>query len=130
MVTWPSAIITTLLSLRTHRTVVPCIGALPWLLRIPSLYSGDYFKARGHLTGSSSAGAHRKKRRLRYFDKNSNRRWRRSGRHVCRRLLQFREVVLQHFKFVLRPVQFAPDNFDLFLLCLSLFFRRRCQFSI
>jgi hypothetical protein len=30
---------TALLSLRTHSTVVPCIGALPWLLRIPSLYS-------------------------------------------------------------------------------------------
>src|SRR5271163_3864634 len=40
MVTCPSAISTALLSLRTHRTVVPCISALPWLLRILSLYSG------------------------------------------------------------------------------------------
>src|SRR5580700_2835728 len=40
MVTWPSAISTALLSLRTHKTVVPCISALPWLLRIPTLYSG------------------------------------------------------------------------------------------
>jgi hypothetical protein len=29
MVTWPSAMSTTLLSLRTHKTVVPCIGELP-----------------------------------------------------------------------------------------------------
>src|SRR5208283_898626 len=46
IVTCPSAISTALLSLRTHRTVVPCICALPWLLRIPPLYSGDWFKAR------------------------------------------------------------------------------------
>src|SRR5580658_8811976 len=40
MVTCPSAISTALLSLRTHKTVVPCICALPWLVRIQSLYSG------------------------------------------------------------------------------------------
>src|SRR6267142_4722041 len=43
MVTWPSAIKTTLASLRTHKTVVPCIvpciSPLFWLLGIPSLYA-------------------------------------------------------------------------------------------
>src|SRR5258707_703829 len=39
MVTCPSAISTTLLSLRTHSTVVPCICALPWPVCIPPLYS-------------------------------------------------------------------------------------------
>src|SRR5580700_3111001 len=42
MVTCPSAINTTLLSLRTHNTVVPCIApcdcAFPWLIGIPPLY--------------------------------------------------------------------------------------------
>src|ERR1700722_15411037 len=47
MVTWPSAISTALLSLRTHKTVVPCISALPWLSRIPALYSGVPLEARG-----------------------------------------------------------------------------------
>src|ERR1700721_595002 len=39
MVTCPSAISTTLLSLRTHRTVVPCICALSSLFGIPPLYT-------------------------------------------------------------------------------------------
>src|SRR6266576_3211962 len=39
MVTWPSAISTTLASLRTHKTVVPCISPLFWLLGIPPLYA-------------------------------------------------------------------------------------------
>src|SRR5215510_12705002 len=39
MVTWPSAINTTLLSLRTHKTVVPCICAPCWLLCIQPLYN-------------------------------------------------------------------------------------------
>src|SRR5580693_3157366 len=41
MVTCPSAISTTLLSLRTHKTVVPCICALSSLFRIPPLYNLD-----------------------------------------------------------------------------------------
>src|SRR5690349_6180416 len=41
MVTWPSAISTVLLSLRTHSTVVPCVWALPWLASIRTLYSGQ-----------------------------------------------------------------------------------------
>src|SRR5271167_1454108 len=48
MVTWPSAINTALLSLRTHKTVVPCICALPLLLRIHSLYrAGGIVHRRG-----------------------------------------------------------------------------------
>src|ERR1700759_3224967 len=39
MVTWPSAISTTLLSLRTHKTVVPCICALSSLFCIRPLYN-------------------------------------------------------------------------------------------
>src|ERR1700751_4636903 len=43
MVTWPSASSTTLPSLRTHNTVVPCIVAAPcalfWLIGIPPLYA-------------------------------------------------------------------------------------------
>src|SRR5262245_38967691 len=43
MVTWPSASSTTLPSLRTHKTVVPCIApllcALFWLIGIPPLYA-------------------------------------------------------------------------------------------
>src|SRR5262245_6741845 len=43
MVTWPSASSTTLPSLRTHNTVVPCIALAPcalfWLLGIPPLYA-------------------------------------------------------------------------------------------
>src|SRR5580704_17183183 len=46
MVTCPSAINTALLSLRTHSTVVPCICALPWLLRIRALYSVAMLQAR------------------------------------------------------------------------------------
>src|SRR6266404_9901499 len=38
MVTWPSAISTALLSLRTQRTVVPCIRALPCRFCIQPLY--------------------------------------------------------------------------------------------
>src|SRR5580698_4875284 len=41
MVTWPSAISTTLLSLRTHKTVVPCICALSALFCIRPLYNLD-----------------------------------------------------------------------------------------
>src|SRR6266404_826299 len=44
MVTCPSAINTTFASLRTHKTVVPCIVpclcALFWLIGIPPLYAG------------------------------------------------------------------------------------------
>src|SRR5260370_40244528 len=38
MVTWPSAISTALLSLRTQSTVVPCISALSWRFGIRALY--------------------------------------------------------------------------------------------
>src|SRR4029077_8492777 len=38
MVTWPSAMSTTLFSLRTHSTVVPCNCALPWRFGIRPLY--------------------------------------------------------------------------------------------
>src|ERR1700679_1256870 len=40
MVTWPSAVSTTLLSLRTHSTVVPCIWSFLWVMDIQQLYSG------------------------------------------------------------------------------------------
>src|SRR5262245_36086949 len=44
MVTCPSAMSTTFVSLRTHKTVVPCIApplcALFWLIGIPPLYAG------------------------------------------------------------------------------------------
>ena len=40
MVTWPSAAITTLLSLRTHSTVVPCICSLLCVIGIRRLYLG------------------------------------------------------------------------------------------
>src|SRR5580693_2119554 len=39
-VTWPSAVRTTLLSLRTHRTVVPCICSVLCVIGIRRLYSG------------------------------------------------------------------------------------------
>src|SRR5580704_4722353 len=38
MVTWPSAVSTTLLSLRTHNTVVPCICSLLCVIGIRRLY--------------------------------------------------------------------------------------------
>src|SRR5580700_660413 len=50
MVTWPSAMSTALFSLRTHKTVVPCISALPGLLRIPTVYTGSRSKHAAGLT--------------------------------------------------------------------------------
>src|SRR6267142_855301 len=56
MVTWPSAMRTTLLSLRTHRTVVPCIRALPGLFRIRPLYRPGSPRAKmGDLPGATLA---------------------------------------------------------------------------
>src|ERR1700735_758004 len=64
MVTCPSAVSTTLLSLRTHSTVVPCICSLLWLVDIQRLYSGaseieqpdanGYKRNAGRLRGSAS----------------------------------------------------------------------------
>ena len=43
MVTWPSAMSTTLLSLRTHSTVVPCICGSPAAFRILQVYRDPAF---------------------------------------------------------------------------------------
>src|SRR5580698_8865566 len=56
MVTCPSAISTTLLSLRTHKTVVPCICALSSLFRIPPLYNLDGL---GQKQGRAPASTHK-----------------------------------------------------------------------
>src|SRR5579862_525642 len=51
MVTWPSASRTTLPSLRTHKTVVPCMAASLceefWRIGIPPLYAGVGQRAKG-----------------------------------------------------------------------------------
>src|SRR5882757_3320261 len=55
MVTCPSAINTTLASLRTHNTVVPCISALFWLLGIRPLYAGPSPGEQAHAGGCQSS---------------------------------------------------------------------------
>src|SRR3984957_16562420 len=56
MVTWPSAAITTLLSRRTHKTVVPCIGGKFLLIDIRRLYRDQRSRPTQGSKLSSGAG--------------------------------------------------------------------------
>src|ERR1700722_18445394 len=122
MVTWPSAISTALLSLRTHKTVVPCISALPWLSRIPALYSGVPLEARGRSAAclKSDLLVSRAELQRILWSRRSGGRGGRSGnprgRLAWRSFGERLEGVLQNLDLHLKLLRFARELFDLSLI--------------